>query len=72
MNNNVLQVLQNIANEKIKLELNRINFVGKEMQDFIKGKDSIDTLLDMDKNNFSINVQYALLLYSLYKIKGGK
>ena len=37
-----------------------------------KGKEVIDNFLELNRTNVDDSVKYALLLYCMYKIKGGK
>ena len=39
---------------------------------YYKGKEVVDNLLELNKTNVDDSVKYALLLYCMYKIKGGK
>ena len=47
-------------------------FFDKNLKDFNKGKEVVDNLLELNKTNVDDSVKYALLLYCMYKIKGGK
>lgn len=72
MNNIFLTEFQSITIEQLKAEINKNPFVGKNLKDFNKGKEMVDNLLELNKTNVDDSVKYALLLYCMYKIKGGK
>lgn len=55
--------------DQLKSEIDNNMFVDKNLKDFENGKKTIDSLTEF--KNMDINVQYALLLYAVYKIKGG-
>lgn len=69
MNNNVLWMLQTMTLDQLKKEIDSNKFVDKKLKDFEKGKSAIDNLKDLQ--NIDLDVQYALLMYAIYKIKGG-
>ena len=56
--------------DDLKEEIDKNKFVDKDLKDFEKGKDIIDNLSKL--NDIDENVKYALLLYVIYKAKGGK
>lgn len=70
MNNNVLWMLQTMTLDQLKKEIDSNKFVDKKLKDYEKGKSAIDSLKELQ--NIDQDVQYALLMYSIYKIKGGK
>lgn len=70
MNNNLLWMVQNMTIEQIKKEIDNNIFVNKKFKDYVNGKKAIDDLENIQ--NMDQDVQYALLLYVIYKIKGGK
>ena len=54
------------------MEIDKNTFADKNLKDFNKGKEVVDNLLELNKTNVDDSVNYALLLYCMYKIKGGK
>ena len=70
MNNNVLWMLQSMTIDGLKKEIDNNNFVDKKSKDFENGRKIIDGFKDIQ--NMDQDVQYALLMYAMYKIKGGK
>lgn len=72
MIDDLMKRMQNATNEQLKEEINKNAFDTKDLEDFNKGKEMIDNLLELNKTNVSDSVKYALLFYSMYKIKGGK
>ena len=70
MKNNLFYVIQSMSIDDLKEELDNNKFVDKDLKDFEKGKDIIDNLSKL--NGIGDNVKYALLLYAIYKAKGGK
>lgn len=70
MNNNVLWTLQTMTIDQLKKEIDSNKFVDKKLKDYEKGKRAIDSLKDIQ--NTDQDVQYALLIYTIYKVKGGK
>ena len=70
MNNNVLWMLQSMTIEQLKKEIDNNTFVDKKLKDFENGRKIIDGFKDIQ--NMDQDVQYALLMYAMYKIKGGK
>lgn len=47
-------------------------FVDKDLKDFTKGKEILDSLFELNSSNISGLVKDALILYKMYKLKGGK
>ena len=72
MIDNIMKIMQNATAEQLKEEINKNLVATKDIEDFKKGKEIIDNLLKLNKTNVNATVKYALLLYSMYKIKGGK
>lgn len=72
MIDNLMYIMKNITIEQLKLELNKNTFVDKNSKDFNKGKEIIDNLLELNRNNVDDSVKNALMIYCMYKIKGGK
>ena len=70
MNNNVLWMLQSMTIDQLKKEVDNNNFVDKKLKDYVNGRKAIDGFKDIQ--NMDQDVQYALLIYAMYKIKGGK
>ena len=70
MNNNVLWMLQSMTVDQLKKEIDNNSFVDKKLKDYENGRKTIDDFKDIQ--NMDQDVQYALLMYAIYKIKGGK
>ena len=70
MNNDILWILQSMTIDQLKKEIDNICFVDKKLKDYENGKKLIDSFSNI--KNMSHDVQYALLIYAMYKIKGGK
>ena len=67
-----MYMLQTTTVEELKAEIDKNTFVDKNLKDFNIGKEVIDNLLELNKTNVDDSVRYVLLLYCMYKIKGGK
>ena len=72
MINDLIYMMQTAKVEQLKSEIDRNTFADKNLIDFNKGKEVIDSLLELNKEYVDDSVKYALLLYCMYKIKGGK
>ena len=72
MNDNLLWMIQSMTIEQLKKEIDKNTFVDKNLKDFYEGKEIVDNLLELNKTNVDDSVKYAVLLYCMYKIKGGK
>ena len=72
MNDNLLWMIQSMTIEQLKKEIDKNTFVDKNLKDFNEGKEIVDNLLELNKTNVEDSVKYAVLLYCMYKIKGGK
>lgn len=72
MIDNFMYMLQTTTVDQLKTEIDKNKFVDKNLKDFNKGKDAVDKLFELNKNNVDDSVKYALILYYMYKIKGGK
>lgn len=72
MIDNLMYIMQTTTVEQLKSEIDKNTFVDKNLKDFDKGKEIVDNLLELNKTNVDDSVKYALLLYCMYKIKGGK
>lgn len=70
MNNNVLWMLQSMTVDQLKKEIDNNVFVDKKLKDYENGRKTIDSFKDIQ--NMDQDVQYAILMYAIYKIKGGK
>ena len=70
MNNNALWMLQSMTIDQLKKEIDDNSFVDKKLKDYENGKKTIDGFKNIQ--NMDQDVQYALLMYAIYKIKGGK
>ncbi len=70
MIDNLVYMMQTTTVEQLKAEIDKNTFVDKNLKDFNKGKEIVDNLLELNKVDDS--VKFTLLLYCMYKIKGGK
>ena len=70
MKNDLFYIIQSMSIDNLKEELDNNKFVDKDLKDFEEGKEIIDNLSKL--NDIDDNVKYALLLYVIYKAKGGK
>ena len=70
MNNNLLWMLQSMTIDQLKKEIDKNSFVDKKLKDYENGKKIIDDFKDIP--NMDKDVQYALVMYTIYKLKGGK
>lgn len=70
MNNNALWMLQSMTIDQLKKEIDNNFFVDKKLKDYENGRKTIDSFKDIQ--NMDQDVQYAILMYAIYKIKGGK
>lgn len=70
MNDNLLWTIESISLDELKKEIDNNSFVDKKLKDYEKGKKTIDDFSDIRQMNE--DVQKALILYAIYKIKGGK
>lgn len=70
MIDNLMYMMQMTTIEQLKSEMDKNTFVDKNLKDFNKGKEIVDNLLELNKVDDS--VKYVLLLYCMYKMKGGK
>lgn len=70
MKNDLFYIIQSMSIADLKEEIDKNKFVDKDLKDFEKGKEIIDNLSKL--NDIDDNVKYALLLYVIYKAKGGK
>ena len=58
--------------EQLKAEIDKNTFSMKNLKKCNKGKEIIDNLLELNKTNLDDNVKNALMIYCMYKPKGGK
>lgn len=72
MIDNFMYMLQTTTVDQLKTEIDKNKFVDKNLKDFNKGKDAVDKLFELNKNNVDDSVKYSLIFYYMYKIKGGK
>ena len=70
MIDNLVYMMQTTTVEQLKAEIDKNTFVDKNLKDFNKGKEIVDNLFELNKVDDS--VKFVLLLYCMYKIKGGK
>lgn len=70
MIDNLMYMMQTTTIEQLKTEIDKNAFADKNLKDFNKGKEIVDNLLELNKVDDS--VKYALLLYCMYKMKGGQ
>lgn len=69
---NLMYMMQTTTVEQLKMGIDKNTFADKNLKDFNKGKEVVDNLLELNKTNVDDSVKYALFLYCMYKIKGGK
>ena len=69
MNDNLLWTIESISLDELKKEIDGNSFVDKKLKDYENGKKTIDNFVDIRK--MDNDVQKALILYAIYKIKGG-
>lgn len=69
---NLMYIMQTTTVEQLKVEIDKNAFVDKNLKDFNKGKEIVDNLLELNKTNVDDSVKCALLLYCMYRMKGGK
>lgn len=69
---NLMYMMQTTTVEQLRMEIDKNTFADKNLKDFNRGKEVVDNLLELIKTNVDDSVKYALLLYCMYKIKGGK
>ena len=72
MMDNLIYMMQTTTIEQLKAEIDKKTFIDKNLKAFNKGKEVVDNLLELNKTNIDDSVKDALLLYCMYKIKGGK
>ena len=72
MIDNLMYMMQTTTVEQLQAEIDKNTFADKNLKDFNKGKEVVNNLLELNKTNVDDSVNYALLLYCMYKIKGGK
>ena len=68
----LIYMMQTTTVEQLKMEIDKNTFADKNLKDFNKGKEVVDNLLELNKTNVDDSIKYALLLYCMYNIKGGK
>ena len=72
MIDNYIYMMQTVTVEQLKNEMDKNLFVDKDLKDFTKGKEILDSLFELNSSNISGSVKDALILYGIYKLKGGK
>lgn len=72
MIDNYLYMIQTATVEQLKNEMDKNLFVDKDFKDFTKGKEILDSLFELNSSNINGSVKDALILYGMYKLKGGK
>lgn len=72
MDGNLIDIVEKSTTEELKIILDSNNFLDKDLQDFNTGKEIIDNLLKINKTNVNKNVLDVLIIYAIYKVKGGK
>lgn len=71
MNNDYLFELQNMTVDELKEKLEQFIFNKEDSVDAKSGREIIDNLLKL-RNNSSEKVGIYIVLYAIYKLKGGK
>lgn len=69
MDYNLLWAIESITVDELKKEIDNNSFVDKKLKDYENGRKTIDGFSDI--RNMDEDVQKALILYAIYKIKGG-
>lgn len=72
MIDNYLYMIQTATVEQLKNEMDKNLFVDEDLKDFTKGKEILDSLFELNSSNISGSVKDTLILYGMYKLKGGK
>ena len=72
MIDNYIYMMQTATLEQLKNEMDKNLFVDKDLKDFTKGKEILDSLFELNSSDVSGLVKDALILYGMYKLKGGK
>lgn len=72
MINQLMYMMQTTTAKQLKAEIDKKTFVDKDLKNFNRGKEIIDNLIELNNTDVDDSVKYALLLYCIYKIKGGK
>ena len=67
----MMDELLNMSINELEKELSKYNLVNKDLELFKSGKDFIDKAWELN-NQTSPQAKNALLVYCIYKIKGGK
>ncbi len=68
----LMYMMQTTTAKQLKAEIDKKTFVDKDLKNFNRGKEIIDNLIELNNTDVDDSVKYALLLYCIYKIKGGK
>lgn len=68
----LMYIMQTTTAKQLKAEIDKKTFVDKDLKNFNRGKEIIDNLIELNNTDVDDSVKYALLLYCIYKIKGGK
>lgn len=68
----LMHMMQTTTAKQLKAEIDKKTFVDKDLKNFNRGKEIIDNLIELNNTDVDDSVKYALLLYCMYKIKGGK
>lgn len=72
MIDNLMYIMQTTSIEQLKSEIDKNTFVDKNLKDFNNGKEIIDNLFELNKTNIDDCVKSALIIYCMYRLKGGK
>lgn len=72
MIDNYVYMMQTATVEQLKNEMDKNLFVYKDLKDFTKGKEILDSLFELNSPNVSGLVKDTLIFYGMYKLKGGK
>lgn len=68
----LMYMMQTTTAKQLKAEIDKKTLVDKDLKNFNRGKEIIDNLIELNNTDIDDSVKYALLLYCIYKIKGGK
>lgn len=68
----LMYMMQTTTAKQLKAEIDKKTFIDKDLKNFNRGKEIIDNLIELNNTDVDDSVKSALLLYCIYKIKGGK
>lgn len=72
MIDNYVYMMPTATVEQLKNEMDKNLFVDKDLKDFTRVKEILDSLFELNSPIISGLVKDTLFLYGMYKLKGGK